>query len=512
MGDGEGWADGPLEPTTAPAVDLLARRVAKTPETTALVDPHSGQSWTYRDLDRWVDAVAARVLANSADSDSATARRVGLLLPPRPAAVVTAYAAMRLGCPIVGLNTELPASTLRDQLCRTDPELLVCGAESFETAESAASCPVVSVDSDADWPAEPTGESEATVDPVPVAPDETALILCTSGTTGQPRAVRLTRENLEASARASAARLGVGPEDRWLGCLPVYHMGGFAPLIRAVRDGATLLFQREFDAEATARILAEREVTHVSFVPTQLKRLLAVMDETSTFPALRVILLGGAPAGETLLERAWEHDLPVHPTYGLTETASQVATARPAEARANPGTVGRPLPGTTVHVIEDGQAVSPGERGELVVEGPTVTPGYLDEDATAAVIGEDGLHTGDIGYRDEAGRLWVVGRRDEAILTGGELVVPGEVSRVLESHPAVERAAVVGLDDAEWGERVVALVVADGDAPDREKLRAFCADSLPGYAVPKDVTFTDSLPRTASGTVDRAAVRSRLQD
>jgi O-succinylbenzoic acid--CoA ligase len=293
----------------------------------------------------------------------------------------------------------------------------------------------------------------------------------------------------------------------------MYHMGGLAPVVRSTLYGSAVVLQRSFDAAATQRVVRERRVTGLSLVPTMLTRLL---DAGWTPPDhLRFVLLGGAPTPAVLVDRCERHGVPVHPTYGATETASQVATATPARAFDHEGTVGQPLLFTDVTVVDDdGEPCDPGESGELVVDGPTVTPGYLDDDQTAAAFGEHGLHTGDVGYRDVDGRLWVLGRLDDTVVTGGENVHPGEVADVVQDHPAVADVAVVGLPDEEWGERVAALVVPDAAVAadlDVDLLESRCRDRLAPFKVPKTWGVAGELPRTASGTVDREAVRERLQ-
>jgi O-succinylbenzoic acid--CoA ligase len=164
---------------------------------------------------------------------------------------------------------------------------------------------------------------------------------------------------------------------------------------------------------------------------------------------------------------------------------------------------------TTVRVLEGDDLGAPGETGELVVSGPTVTPGYLDEQRTNEAFGEYGLYTGDLGYRDEDGRLWVVGRVDDRIVSGGENVDPETVASAIREHPGAADATVVGLPDEEWGEVVAALVVGDIDA---DAVRAHCRERLADFEVPKHIVVTDTLPRTPSGTVDREAVRDRLRE
>lgn len=497
--------------------DLLTTRTEATPQRTALRSADTGESYTYRQLEETVTETARALNARSSDRSGPT--RLGIALSPSPEFVVGFYAGLRLGWQVVPLNTALAADALASQIDRVEPDICLCERETEQlTADviDTETTALLSVD-------EPTVEETAPLfsesfdqsesfEPAPPDFEDTCLILFTSGTTGEPKAVRLTGRNLVASAFASALRLGVIPDDRWLCCLPMYHMGGLAPAIRSVLYGTELLVQPEFDASRTARLLESDGVTGVSLVPTQLTRLL---DEGVDPDRLRTILLGGAPAPGRLLDRAREADLPVYPTYGLTETASQVTTARPAETAEYPDTVGQPLLGTTVRIVEDGQLLDPGERGEIVVDGPTVSPGYLDESNTADAFSVWGLHTGDIGYRDEDGRLWVLGRRDETIITGGELVSPTDVAESLQDAPGVTDAAVLGVDDPEWGERVCAVVAVAEEKFDaaaiREQVIGYCRKTLAGYKVPKTIAVAEEIPRTHSGTVDRDRVRELLR-
>jgi len=495
------------DPVDWPTKDLVTHRADTTPDRTAMVAADSGREATYRELDAAVDAVAAE-LGRRTDASDAT---IATLLPTRPAVGTLLFATMRLGATLVPLNTELDAATLRSQLSTVDADLLVCGDGTASLAADIEGCPVVSVDEDLPAAAvadETAGEiaadePAADVTPATLSRTDTQLVIFTSGTTSEPKGVRLTLGNLVASAVASSYRLGVLPTDRWLVCLPTYHMGGLAPFIRSALYGTKVIVQRSFDAEATQQVIADRSVTGVSLVPTMLSRLLdAGWDPPSS---LRFVLLGGGPASEGLIERCRERDVPVCPTYGMTETASQIATARPETAFDHAGTVGQPLVFTDVTVVADGEPCAPGERGEIVIDGPTVTPGYLHGDGDT--FGDYGFQTGDIGYRDADGRLWVEGRVDDQIVTGGENVDASTVAAAIRDHPAVDGAAVVGLSDEEWGQRVAALVVGDVTP---ETVREHCAERLAPYEVPKTVRITDALPRTASGTVDRAAVRSRL--
>jgi len=286
-------------------------------------------------------------------------------------------------------------------------------------------------------------------------------------------------------------------------------MGGLAPILRTALYGTTLVVQPSFDATETADVIESTGVTGVSLVPTMLYRLLEGDWEPPEH--LEAVLLGGAPARPAIVERALARKIPVYPTYGMTETASQMTTATPEQARQSPEAVGRPLVFTEVTIVDDSDApVENGEAGEIVVDGPTVTPGYLDDDQTAAAFGERGLYTGDVGAWGENGLLRVLGRADDSIITGGETVHPAEVAAALRSHEAVEDAAVVGVPDEEWGERVGAIVVGEAGLT-AEDVRADARTRLASYEVPTSVVVAVEIPRTASGTVDRQAVRDLLE-
>ena len=310
-------------------------------------------------------------------------------------------------------------------------------------------------------------------------PEGTLAVIFTSGTTGEPRPVSLTRGNFEASARASAAVLGVEPDDRWLCCLPVFHVGGLSIFTRSAIHGTTVVAEPAFDADRVRDLLEAGEVTLASLVPTMLARLRDAGLERA--PRVRGILLGGGPIPEELLDWALGAGLPVMPTYGMTETCSQIATARPGER------LGRVLPGAEVRIADD---------EEILVRGPMVAA-------------EGWLRTGDRGRLTDDGLLEVAGRIDDVIVTGGENVAAHEVEEALRSHPGVRDAAVLGIDDPEWGRAVTAFVVANAG---EDELIEHCRALLPGFKAPKRVVLLDELPRTASGKVMRAPLESRAHD
>ncbi len=287
--------------------------------------------------------------------------------------------------------------------------------------------------------------------------DATAVVIHTSGTSSGPKPVALTYGNLLWSALGSAVALGADPSERWLCVLPLSHVGGLSILFRSAIYATTAVVHERFDNERVLGALRGQRITLVSLVATTLTRLLDAGLQRP--PALRAALTGGGPVPAALVRRASAAGVPVSLTYGLTESCSQVTTT-PVAALAEPEPAGGPPLFCTRVRCQDG--------GEILVAGPTVAPGALSADGW--------LHTGDLGAFDERGRLRVTGRKADTIVSGGENVAPNEVEAVLEAHPDVLEAAVVGLADEQWGEAVTAIVVArEGATLDREALRAHCA-------------------------------------
>jgi O-succinylbenzoic acid--CoA ligase len=322
--------------------------------------------------------------------------------------------------------------------------------------------------------------------------DDPAIVVHTSGTGGAAKPVELTYGNWLWSALGSGVALGVEPDDRWLCALPLSHVGGLSILLRSAIYGTAAVVHERFDAQRVVEALMSSEgPTLVSLVPTTLARALdAGLDHP---PRVRCALVGGAPVPAALTARARAAGIAVAQTYGLTEACSQVTTAQPGDDRDD---AGPPLFCTRVRIAaarEDG-------AGEILVRGPTVAPGATRPDGWLA--------TGDLGRLDHEGRLTVLGRRTDTIVTGGENVSPAEVEAVLAEHPAVAEAAVHGRADAEWGEAVVATVVLHpGASVGAEDLRRHCAGRLAPFKIPKEIAFARTLPRNRAGKLLRHLLR-----
>jgi o-succinylbenzoate---CoA ligase len=316
----------------------------------------------------------------------------------------------------------------------------------------------------------------------------TAVVVGTSGSTGEPKGVLLSGAALRHSAVASLARVGAETGQRWLCCLPVTHIAGIQVLVRALVGGTEPVWAERADAQTIGASLAAG-AAHVSLVPTQLSRLGSDM---STLNAFKSVLLGGAAAASGLLEAARDAGVPVVTTYGMSETCGGCVYD------------GLPLDGVQV-AIEDGS-------GRISISGAVLFEGYWGEPLFEANRAERWFRTGDLGSLDATGRLTVRGRADDVINTGGHKVIPAEVAAAVSSCPGVKDAAVVGQSDSEWGERVVAVVVPEdpADPPTLKMLRMHVKERLPRYAAPSRVVLVEAVPMLPNGKQDLARLRRDL--
>jgi len=424
-------------------MDWLERAAGMRPDAIAVEDDDG--ALTYAEL-------LARARAGAAAL--AGAARVAIALPPGVEFAVALHACLQAGAAAVPVDLREPEWRLAGAEKVVDaplpPAARPAGAGSPPAPAGGAGAPPAAPSPPPDT-ASPRGSARDLATP--------ALVVHTSGTTGTPRPVVLTRAQILRNALGCAAALGLDRHERWLCPLPLSHVGGLMVLLRSAIYATTAVIGP-----------ADRsDVTVASLVPTQLGRLI----DRPPPPSLRVVMLGGAPADPTLLTRARDAGWPVAPTYGLTQACSAVTVAEVGDTE----TSGHPIPGATVEIAPD---------GEIVVDGE--------------------LHTGDLGRLDERGRLIVLGRKVDTIVSGGENVMPSEVEAALLAHPAVAQAGVFGRPDPEWGEAVTAHVVLNAPA-DPAELRAFAATRLARFKVPKTIEAVPSLPRNAAGKLLRRELR-----
>ncbi|UOF90237.1 o-succinylbenzoate--CoA ligase [Fodinisporobacter ferrooxydans] len=337
--------------------------------------------------------------------------------------------------------------------------------------------------------------------------DQTHTIIYTSGTTGYPKGVQLCYGNHWWSAIGSALNLGLHLDDRWLACVPMFHVSGLSILMRSVMYGIAMVVLESFDPKQVNDAIIRQHVTIVSVVSAMLKQMVDELEDSHRrYPeTFRCMLLGGGPAPLPILEACKAFDIPIYQTYGMTETASQIVTLSPEYMLQKLGSAGKPLFQAQLQIVQDGEVQKPMQAGEILVKGPNVTKGYWNRaDATAHVFTQGWLHTGDIGYLDEDGFLYVLDRRSDLIVSGGENIYPAELEAVLLSHPAILEAGVTGMEDPVWGKIPAAFVkIRPGQIIDEKELKTFCFGKLASYKIPKCFYSVVQLPRNASNKLLR---------
>lgn len=471
------------------AADGLGARVAIGPRTDGM---------SFDALRRAASRVPSR-LALSGASTVALTDHTGPIVP------VALFGAAWAGASYAPLNYRLPENALAQLVERVQPAVVVDEAGAKE------------------WVGEANAADDVAV-AFPEAPERPAILLFTSGTSAAPKAAVLHHENLLSYIFNTVEFASAEDDEAVLLAVPPFHVAGVAAVLSSTYAGRRIVPLPNFSAEAWIRSAREERVTHAFVVPTMLARIVSLMesDPHARVPTLRHIAYGGARMPVPVLERA----LRLFPetgfvnAYGLTETSSTIAVLGPEDhrgafdgderARARLESVGRPVPGIEVAVVDpDGDVLPAGERGEILVRGAQVGGGYVDQ--PSQLDDEGWLHTGDVGWFDGDGYLFVGGRADDVIIRGGENISPAEIEDALLRHPDVTGAAAVGIADEEWGERVGVMVTLREDAGgDVDAILVWARETLGSLKAPQVLVVREELPTTATGKVLRRQVRDEL--
>jgi acyl-CoA synthetase (AMP-forming)/AMP-acid ligase II len=474
---------------------------------TAIALPESNLRLSYGALRDQIDAVA-RALAGAGVKRG---DRVGIGLPNGLPMVVSFFAAAQAGT-AAPLNPAYKEDEFRFYLEDTDARVLILPPEGLDDARRAAAgkVPILTIDVDGTGVVNVSGSTRAPY--TPPSSDDIALVLHTSGSTGRPKRVPLAHKNLVISAGNVARSYQLGPEDVAMCVMPLFHVHGLvASTLGTLSTGGTLVVPSKFNPLSFWRVARDYGVTWYSAVPTIHQLLLARANPSEGRPAgserLRFIRSCSAALPPQVM-----HDLeqafgaPVLEAYGMTEAAHQMASNPLPPSARKPGSVGR---GTDVQISimdEDGRHLKTGEQGEVVIKGPNVTGGYENNpDANAKSFTDGWFRTGDRGFLDAEDYLTLVARIKELINRGGEKISPREIDEVLLTHPAVAEAVCFGVPHRTWGEEVEAAVVVKASVSQADLL-AFCKERLAEFKRPKQIHITDTIPRTATGKIQRGAV------
>jgi long-chain acyl-CoA synthetase len=457
---------------------------------------------TYEGLEESSARVAAMLRARGIGAGD----RVGVMLPNVAAFAVLYYGVLRIGAIVVPMNTQLRRREIEHYVGDSGAGLLFCSPDTAAEAEAGAGGAEVIAIGPGDL-----HDLIATVEPDPqiagTDPDDTAVILYTSGTTGRPKGAELTHANLDENAEVVACSLiEVGPGDVVMGALPLFHsFGQTAAMNATLRSGAALTLMPRFDPAEALSIMERDRVTVFLGVPTMYA---AMLHEPDTgrydLSALRTCISGGQSLPvEVLHDFERTFGCKILEGYGLSETSPVACQNRPDRER-KPGSIGVPIDGVQMKVVDDaGEELAPGEVGEILIRGPNVMKGYWrNPEATAEAITDGWLHTGDLGRTDEDGYFYIVDRKKQLIIRGGYNVFPREVEEVIYEHPSVREAAVVGIPHPDLGEEVgAAVVLRDGATATPEEISEFVKERLAAYKYPRLVWFIDELPKGPTGKV-----------
>ncbi|WP_371069355.1 o-succinylbenzoate--CoA ligase [Sediminibacillus sp. JSM 1682029] len=480
----------------------LNKQADLSPDKTA-IETSDGEELTFLQLRDKSRSLARKIAASGVRKGN----HVALLAANSSDMAAAIHALSYLGAVAVLLNVRLSARELAYQLNDAEVSFLLYDEDHTELALSTVyqtDCPNFSSFQEIDE------QTEATVDlREELGLDELFTIIYTSGTTGFPKGVEHTYGNHWWSAVSSALNLGLSRNDKWLASLPLFHVGGLSLLVKSVVYGMPIYLMKKFDIDLAHQAIISGNVTIVSVVTVMLERLIDKLDGGRYPDSFRCMLLGGGPAPEPLLKRAKIQEIPVFQTYGMTETSSQIVTLSPDYALSKLGSAGKPLVPAQLKIMLDGKPAPDGTVGEIVVKGPMVTKGYYQNDSATSKAFQDGwLATGDLGKLDEDGFLYVMDRRKDLIISGGENIYPAEIESVLAGLDGVKEAGVIGREDDQWGQVPVAFIVPSDADLTKEQVFRYCRERLAKFKVPKHVYFIAELPRNASNKL----VRHKLVD
>ncbi|SFA91821.1 2-succinylbenzoyl-CoA synthetase [Lentibacillus halodurans] len=470
----------------------LTKQADLAPNQTAVELP-DGTIYTFLELHDKSQSFARRLRGLGVQKET----KVGILSANHIDTVIAVHALTYLGAVAVMLNTRLTEQELDYQIHDADAAFVLVQQHDRELDAA------VQTFSDVWMLPEHTGELYTEIDL-----DLNFTIIYTSGTTGFPKGVIHTYGNHLWSAIGSMLNLGLSNQDKWLAVLPIFHVGGLSILLRSVIYGIPVYLMEKYSKQLVHDAIMTKGVTIASVVTVMVKDLITQLGD-STYPdTFRCMLLGGGPASKSLLEQAKARHVPVFQSYGMTETSSQIVTLSPVDAMEKLGSSGKPLFPAQLKINAGDHEV-----GEIQVKGPMVTKGYFNhEQATQQALTDGWLATGDLGYTDQEGFLYVVDRRKDLIISGGENIYPTEIESVLSSMEGILEVGIVGKSDAKWGQIPVAFVVACNPSVSEKNILDFARHKLAGYKVPKDIYFLDKLPRNASNKLVRSKLSDRLID
>jgi fatty-acyl-CoA synthase len=486
--------------------DWISGHARLTPEQIALIDGESKARITYRELNESASRIAYRLLQKGIKKGD----RIAFLSPNDISYFELLFACAKMGAIFIPINYRLNQNEIIYILENAEASMVFYHEDLQAVADSvkAAMPQAIWIDLKHEY-REWLAGSEKWMEDAEIALDDPWVMIYTGGTTGLPKGVVLSHKNILANALNTIVSWKISARDITYTILPLFHTGGLnAVTMPVLYAGGTAIIGKQFTAEETLRIVAEEKVTILLLVPTMHHMVIhSPLFATIDLSHKPIFVSGGAPCPLPIYDAYQNRGIPFKEGYGLTEAGPNNFYLSPEEAMQKKGSVGRAMIHNQVTLCdEQGEAVPVGEVGEIVIEGPHVFAYYWNNpEATAQTVKNGKLYTGDLGRCDEEGYFYIVGRKKEMIISGGENIYPLEIEKVLQNHPDISEAVAVGVPDEKWGEKVVAYVVLreGGEQPAAEQLIAYCHQYLARYKTPKEFIFLEEMPKTPVGKIDK---------
>lgn len=490
-------------------INWFESRMVLSPDNTAVIDSKTKVSWTYADLNDRANKLAAYLV----DRGLKKGDRIALLAPNHISYFDFVLASMKIGIIFVPLNNRLARDELMYIINDCSPKLIFSFPSLQENlALDEVETRLITIHDNAYLDAFPNEQLKETPH---IREDDPLTMIYTGGTTGLPKGVVLSHRSILWNAINTIITWDLGMKDTTLTTLPMFHTGGLnvfsLPLLLA---GGKVVIMADFDPEKAVHDLITYRCTTALFVPTMYHMIVQTeVFQQSEFPDLKVLVSGGAPCPHKIYEAFREKGIAFREGYGLTEAGPNNFYIDPRESWEKLGSVGKPMLFNDIRIVtDDGRDASAGEIGELLIRGHHAFEFYWNnEKETAAALHNGWVHTGDLARRDANGYVYIIGRKKDMIITGGENVYPLEIEQWLEMHDAVDEAAVVGVPDEKWGEKVIGFVALKADT-DTDELTDYCKAKLTHYKVPKDFYILETLPKTHVGKIDKKGLRERYTD
>jgi fatty-acyl-CoA synthase len=493
----------------------IDKRASITPNRTALINENSQQ--TYQEMAGTVNQMA-RALVEYYQLRKGD--RIAILAQNGIEYVQLLFAIAKIGCIAVPLNIRLSAKELEFQLKDSETALLFFGEEFLDKVQEIKG---VTLKGTAVLEGEDQQQSFSKLcssypsdhfEPTCIV-GSTPLIICyTSGTTGRPKGAVLTHDNMYWNAMNNILALDITSEDSTITLLPLFHIGGIGLFtLPTLLAGGTVIIPRRFDPEETLQIISNEKVSIVMGVPT----IFDLLRKSKSFDAqglscVRWLVSGGAPCPHELVQYYHEQDLPLSQGFGMTETSPTVFMLPREDYKRKSGSIGKPVMFCDIRIVDDkGKDVETGEVGELLVLGPNVFSEYWRlSDETAKSFNDGWFQTGDLAKKDDEGFIYIVGRKKEMLISGGENIYPLEIERVYEQHPYINEVAVIGVSDERWGEVPLAILAfKNGSQISKDELIEYGLERLAKYKCPKHFKIVNALPRNATGKIDKALLKKQ---